>query len=400
MEESEKRRERLKAMRMEASQSGVEHVVGNSAVPHHLSNPLVETSPIPPLQNNAPRRFDYYTDPMAAFSADNRRSKVSNQNSQDYFTPPRPMNPEMTPSPVHQVQPNYSPDQRIYQPQGPYHSSGPMSPPLAHQAQANYSPDQRMYQARGPYHSSGPMTPSPAHQLPTNYTPDPRMYQARGPYPNSGPMTASPAHQSQTNYSPDQRMYRARGPYQSSRPDGSPMGMVGPSGSHQGSSGASTYYHSANSPGIGNFSSPSFGGSPRFGGPTSSLGFRGSPSSYSGRGRGRSSGRGRGFGSHESVSAELRPDLYYNKSMVEDPWKLLTPVIWKRQNISAMSGNVSLVDYAKSAFPGSAGIKKPRISGGMNESSSSSQPSLAEYLAAAFNEAANDGAGNNDKPSL
>lgn len=88
MEESEKRRERLKAMRMEASQAGVEHVVGNSAVPHHLSNPLVETSPIPPLQNNAPRRFDYYTDPMAAFSADKRGSKVSNQNSQDYFTPP------------------------------------------------------------------------------------------------------------------------------------------------------------------------------------------------------------------------------------------------------------------------------------------------------------------------
>lgn len=286
------------------------------------------------------------------------------------------MNPEMTPSSVHQVQPNYSP----YQPRGPYHSSGPMTPPPAHQAQTNYSPDQRMYQARGPYHSSGPMTPSPAHQLPTNYSSDPRMYQARGPYHNSGPMTPSPAHQSQTNYSPDQRTYRARGPYQSSRSYGSPIGMVGPSGSHQGSSGASTYHHSPNSSGIGNFSSPSFGGSPRFGGPTSSLGFRGSPSSYSGRGRGgRSSGRGRGFSSHESVSAELRPDLYYNKSMVEDPWKLLTPVIWKIQNTST-------VDYAKSAFPESAGTKKPRISGGINESSTSSQPSLAEYLAAAFNE--------------
>lgn len=90
MEESEKRRERLKAMRLEASQPGVDNVVGDPAVPHHLSNPLVETSPIPALQNNssAPPRFDYYTDPMAAFSADKRRSKVSNQSSRDYFTPP------------------------------------------------------------------------------------------------------------------------------------------------------------------------------------------------------------------------------------------------------------------------------------------------------------------------
>jgi len=61
--------------------------------------------------------------------------------------------------------------------------------------------------------------------------------------------------------------------------------MVSPSGSHQGSSGTSSYYHPPNSSEGGNFSSPRFGGGPRFRGPTSGLGFGGSPSSYSGRGR-------------------------------------------------------------------------------------------------------------------
>ncbi|KAI3865805.1 hypothetical protein MKX03_015897 [Papaver bracteatum] len=42
-------------------------------------------------------------------------------------------------------------------------------------------------------------------------------------------------------------------------------------------------------------------------------------------GRGRGIGRGRG--SHSCTSARERPEMFYNKSMMEDPWKLLKPVV-------------------------------------------------------------------------
>ncbi|KAL8263487.1 hypothetical protein R6Q59_021617 [Mikania micrantha] len=48
----------------------------------------------------------------------------------------------------------------------------------------------------------------------------------------------------------------------------------------------------------------------------------------SGRGMDHRSGQGRG-GTHNHVSAEDRPDRFFNKSMVEDPWKFLEPIIWK-----------------------------------------------------------------------
>uniref|UniRef100_A0A5B6ZLF5 Putative RNA-binding protein FUS isoform X2 n=1 Tax=Davidia involucrata TaxID=16924 RepID=A0A5B6ZLF5_DAVIN len=270
MEESVQRRERLKTMRMEASQAGV-HNDGEIYTPSHgLSNPLIETSaaPLAQMESCVTPRFDYYTDPLSAFSGNKRRSKVSNQIPPEFFTPPRPRNTELTPSP-------------------------------AHQAQTNYSPDQRIYQARGPHHSSGP--------------------------------------------------YR------------SPMGMASPFGAHQGtppgvwngSGGSSGFGLPSNSSRGGNFPSPGFGqgGSPSFNsgqgrghwfrnspGPGSGRG--GSPSPNSGRGRGRwfgssmspGSGRsgGRGLGSRHRISAELRPDLYYNKTMVEDPWEFLKPVIWSQ----------------------------------------------------------------------
>lgn len=72
MEESENRRERLRAMRMEA-QAEVE-VGSNTSSPSRqsLSNPLLER----PEDDSraAPPRFGFYTDPMAAFSTDKRRT--------------------------------------------------------------------------------------------------------------------------------------------------------------------------------------------------------------------------------------------------------------------------------------------------------------------------------------
>uniref|UniRef100_A0A5B6ZIB8 Putative RNA-binding protein FUS isoform X1 n=1 Tax=Davidia involucrata TaxID=16924 RepID=A0A5B6ZIB8_DAVIN len=334
MEESAKRRERLKAMRVEASQAGVYNDGESYAGSHGLSNPLIETSP--QVESCATPRFDYYTDPLSAFSGNKRSSKVSNQIPPGHFTPPRPRNPEITPSP-------------------------------AHQAQTNYSPDPRMYQTQGPHFSSGP--------------------------------------------------YR------------SPIGMASPFGAHQGtpprvwngSGGSPSYCFPSNSSRGGNFPSPGFvqGGSPSFSSeqgrghwfsnsPGPGSGYGGSPSPNSGRGRGRwfgsgrspSSGRsgGRGLGSRDRVSAELRPDLYYNKSMVEDPWKFLKPVIWKRENAAGKSLNTP--DSLKSWLPKSISMKKARVSGASNESTSQrTGPSLAEYLAASFNEAVDNEAAN-DEPTV
>ncbi|XP_073285806.1 uncharacterized protein [Primulina huaijiensis] len=91
-----------------------------------------------------------------------------------------------------------------------------------------------------------------------------------------------------------------------------------------------------------------------------------------GRGRGQSLSLGpsarRGKDSQDPVSAELRPDLYYNKEMLEDPWKGMTPVIWKGPNSDG------------SWLPKSLSLKKTRPSPEASQKSVS-QPSLAEYLA-------------------
>lgn len=85
MEESEKRRERLKAMRMEAAQSDANNDVENSTQTRGLSNPLLETTAS--NQDSCPQRFGYYTDPLAAFSG-NKRSKVNQNIAQEHLTPP------------------------------------------------------------------------------------------------------------------------------------------------------------------------------------------------------------------------------------------------------------------------------------------------------------------------
>lgn len=91
MEESEKRRERLKAMRMEAARAGINAESDSSGlVSGGLSNPLIEgesASPTP-IQYPSPR-FDYYTDPMSAFSGSKRRNNITYQVSQGHYnTPP------------------------------------------------------------------------------------------------------------------------------------------------------------------------------------------------------------------------------------------------------------------------------------------------------------------------
>ena len=119
-----------------------------------------------------------------------------------------------------------------------------------------------------------------------------------------------------------------------------------------------------------------------------------SPTPGRGRGRGRwnnsrSPGSGwsgrQGLGSRGHHSNQDSPSGFYKKSMVENPWKFLQPVVWN--TIDAPSGTISTPETSKSRQSKSLSTQRE---GPSNSSKSNSQPSLAEYLAAAFNEATND----------
>ena len=90
MEDSEKRRERLKAMRsIAAAQAETSNNVETSAPPGLLAYPLLGTPATLLAQgdSSAIPRFDFYTDPSAAFSA-NRKGAAGNQAARGYFTSP------------------------------------------------------------------------------------------------------------------------------------------------------------------------------------------------------------------------------------------------------------------------------------------------------------------------
>lgn len=73
---------------MEAAQADVANYVETS-LPNHLSNPLVESSATLVGQSEpctAPR-FDYYTNPMSAFSAGKKKGKIEDQTVSDNHVP-------------------------------------------------------------------------------------------------------------------------------------------------------------------------------------------------------------------------------------------------------------------------------------------------------------------------
>ncbi|TXG52663.1 hypothetical protein EZV62_021832 [Acer yangbiense] len=369
MEESEKRRERLRAMRMEAAQAEVGSNAETLSGPSSLSNPLLENPATQPVQESyATPRFDFYTDPMSAFSTNKKRGQHDNQITQDYpihlkdsdsstarplSSLPGPRNPEITPYPAHQLENSSSFDHRMYQARGPYNSAAAYGSPR------------------------GMVSPLP---------------------PRQGTPEAWIGSRTTTNY-------------YSSAPHshGSPRGMVGAFPMmHQGtpeawngSGGTASYNSPSNGSGGEHLYSPNFGpvrspninygqGRPYWRGnspnPGSGRGFSPGPSSGRGRGnwhganmspRSGHSGRGgRGFHSHGS-----EPERFYHKSMEENPWEQLQPIIWKSRSLKNPSSS-------NSWLPKSISMKKPRVSEASNRSSS--QPSLAEYLAASFNEAVND----------
>ncbi|KAG9132004.1 hypothetical protein Leryth_017207 [Lithospermum erythrorhizon] len=342
MEEAEKRSERLRAMRMQAERAtSSQDTEGSLVVPPNLVNPLNESS-ASPASSPAAARFDYYTDPMAAFS---RRGKVGHQVPPTYHTPPRP-EIDTTPTPAYRANSNS---------QGPgYYHNSQFSTPT---------------QTTRPF--GMPRVNSPGvFRGPNAYPPDQSMFQAPEVY-------GAPA------------MGR---PMQTTSPFGRPP-MNSP-GVFSGSSGPPNQYFTSNLSGATNFHSPQRGGSPsfnygrgrgqRFNDNPSPRSERGGSPFLAGRGRNNSfipasaqSHRGRS-GSHNDVSAEVRPERFYHKSMVEDPWRILKPVIWRPRN-------AIIHKYLKSSVPNSISKKKPKLSD--DSSKSTPAPSLAEYLAASFSEA-------------
>jgi hypothetical protein len=90
MEDSEKRRERLKAMRsIAAAQAETSNNVETSAPPGLLAYPLLGTPAtlLAQGESSAIPRFDFYTDPSAAFSSDRKRTATANQVARG-FRPP------------------------------------------------------------------------------------------------------------------------------------------------------------------------------------------------------------------------------------------------------------------------------------------------------------------------
>lgn len=283
MEESEKRKERLKAIREQAAEAGDNNEEQNSIggpLDHGLTNPLIET-PSASSRKDEPRpRFDYYTDPMAAFSANNKMNNLSPQVSQPCNTPPRPMN----------------------------------AGSFAYHAQGNYNSAQRTYWPRG------------VNAIPL------------GIRRNTNPFCM---------------------------PQGdSTLGS---------SLGTPNNYSLPNSPQIGGISGH---GSPQVSGAGSQYG-QGSP--YQGSGFRSKAYQG-------SRGGKGRFKFYYNESMMEDPWKALKPVIWKPRGDTQ--------DCLKSRLPNSISVKRAKL--GETPTKSTPQKCLAEYLAAAFNEAAGEDSVNNE----
>lgn len=90
MEDSEQRKKRLKEMRLQADRvqdSGAAAGDG-SGTPSVLANPLAE-APSAVLSTDSAPRFNYYTDPMNAFS--DKRGAVDVRPASEYLPPPPPL---------------------------------------------------------------------------------------------------------------------------------------------------------------------------------------------------------------------------------------------------------------------------------------------------------------------
>ncbi|BAT81695.1 hypothetical protein LR48_Vigan07g121000 [Vigna angularis] len=386
MEDSEQRKKRLREMRMQADHADVSGAVEGSAMPGSLSNPLIEAPLIMPSwdKSNAAPRFDFYTDPMSAFSS-NKRNNTSIQAAPDSFPPnvgPSPMaqyssphpestNPRMTLPPFQVSAPAYG-NLDFSGPRGPAHDNF-----LFHPSSVGRHPYPRFEPSGGPLYNS---TQGITHRA--SYSPNPSPGYRNSPGPSYSP-NPSPGYSNshRPSYSPNPSPGYSNSP----RPSYSSNPSPGYSNSHRPS------YSPNPSPGYSNSPRPSYS-------PNPSPGYRSNPRPGQGRGRGvwhnpgssvsgRGSGRGPNFHGHLSnENPGPGPNRFYKSSMVEDPWNHLEPKIWE-----AIDGSLHSSRIPEKVKPW---ISKSKSTIGEGSSAASvkfrSEPSLAEYLATAFNEAAND----------
>ncbi|CAH9065852.1 unnamed protein product [Cuscuta epithymum] len=302
MEESEKRRERLKAMRMEAActEGEAENTTGVSSV-HGLANPLlVEDQTAQPEISNLRPRFDYYTDPMAAYSSDKRMNNhIPQAVSQPDFRPPRLAFSNVS---GYRSQGSYVPNQRPSRPYVPAYHHHAFSPPPG----------------GSPMHYRGPPPPENNPNVWSSST---------GGIPSS-------------NFPPNPVRFN------------------------------NVPNHGSGGPGYG------YGR-----GKVSSLLPDSARVPYQNQDSGRGCKGGRWQGSN--AAARGRECRYYNKSMIEDPWKELQPTIWKKMAVNSSQGLSWLPNSISST-------KKARVSEGPVVMLKPEQ-SLAEYLAASFGDAVDEG---------
>ncbi|CAL9076556.1 unnamed protein product [Musa acuminata var. zebrina] len=329
MEDSAKRRERLQAMRTEASRAAASPYSSPASAPVPLPLPLLSEPPVPlpgGLESPPPPapRFEFYSDPMSTFSAAKRMRGVGTGAAG--FSPSSPYRPHPpTPPP---------PPQSTF-PSGIRNTYMDSSYASVQQFHMSQPPDSSSYG-------------TPSH-VPYN---SPWRSPVRSPTPFSG--------------------YR-----------GSPA--CGPGSWNRSSGSGST------GRGFSTYSSNSVPRSPHFGPVESprSIAFSNSPQSITGRGRGRqfcggpsprpSGGRGRSFSGKASAREDI--ERYYLKSMIENPWDDLEPVV----------GNI-LEPMAGHGYwlPESISGKKSGVSETERRNQFSSKSSLAEFLAASLEEAVND----------
>ncbi|KAH7687052.1 hypothetical protein IHE45_04G144400 [Dioscorea alata] len=266
-ESSEMRRQRLRALRMDAD--GASAPSPSSPLPL-LFNPLLHDPPFssPGIDSTPPSsRFDYYTDPMSAFSGSKRKGAFP------------PSNTGLSSSPVSRPPPP-SPSSG-----GPRNFQMAASHAPAQQFQVNQSPNQNLQMHHPPH--------TPSQQFHVNLSPN----------------------QSSQMYYPPGGSWRHPGQF------GAPCSGYRGSPGFSGPRGPPYNYGSV-------FRSPTWGSSGRGRNP---MGYSGrgrfhsihesrhtnSPSpgwSHGGRGPGGS-------------SAQQETEQLYNKSMLVDPWQNLKPVV-------------------------------------------------------------------------
>ncbi|XP_065032012.1 leucine-rich repeat extensin-like protein 5 [Musa acuminata AAA Group] len=327
MEDSAKRRERLQAMRTEASRAAASPYSSpaSAPVPLPLPLPLLSEPPVPlpgGLESPPPPapRFEFYSDPMSTFSAAKRMRGVGTGAAG-------------------------------FSPSSPYLPHPPTPPP-----------------------------PPPQSTFPSGI---------RNTYMDSSYASVQQFHMSQP---PDSSSYGTPSHVPYNSPWRSPVRSPTPFSGYRGSPacGPGSWNRSSGS-GFPTYSSNSVPRSPHFGPVESprSIAFSNSPQSITGRGRGRqfcggpsprpSGGRGRSFSGKASAREDI--ERYYLKSMIENPWHDLEPVV----------GNI-LEPMAGQGYwlPESISGKKSEVSETEKRNQFSSKSSLAEFLAASLEEAVND----------